>query len=109
MGELRIFCGIEEKYRETAERMMKVCFRCVQYRPKLRPLMSFVENMLEGAVEIPTPLNPFQHSLIVTPCTNAPSHPTQTDGTFLFGVFLSMSFVLMTPVMWKHEIEMAST
>ena len=58
MGELRIFCGIEEKYRETAERMMKVDFRCVQYKPKLRPLMSLVVKMLEGAVEIPTPLNP---------------------------------------------------
>ena len=109
MGELRIFCGIEEKYRETAERMTKVGFRCVQYRPKLRPLMSVVVKMLEEAVEIPTPLNPFWHMWTVTPCTNAPSHQTQTDGTFLFGIFLSMSFLLMTPVMWKYEIEMAST
>lgn len=32
LGELSIVCGIEEKYMETAERMMKVAFWCVQYR-----------------------------------------------------------------------------
>ena len=41
-GELSIVCGIEEKYMETAERMIKVAFWCVQYRPESRPLMSVV-------------------------------------------------------------------
>lgn len=107
-GELSIVCGIEEEHRETAERIMKVAFWCVQYRPELRPLMSVVVKMLEGAVEIPTPLNPFHHLLVANPWDNANSHPTQTDSTFNSEYSSQMSFVGATPVMRKYEIEIAS-
>ena len=68
--------------------------------------MSVVVKMLEGAVDIPTPLNPFQHMLAIPV---APSHPTQTDSTFITDYSSQMSFVCATPVMKKYEIEMAST
>jgi hypothetical protein len=109
LGELTIVCGVEEKHKETAERMMKVAFWCVQYRPESRPLMSVVVKMLEGAIEIPTPLNPFQHMLDVTPLVNAPAHPTQTDSSFDSEYSTQRSFVCATPVMRKYEIEIAST
>ncbi|CAL5078246.1 unnamed protein product [Urochloa decumbens] len=49
----------EEKLKETAERMCKVAFLCVQEKPEARPTMSMVVNMLEGHVEIPPPPYPF--------------------------------------------------
>ncbi|KAM5553829.1 putative serine/threonine-protein kinase [Rosa sericea] len=68
LGELMLVCGIEEKDRAAAERMLKVAICCVQYRSELRPLMSAVVKMLEGEIEIPKPsINPLQHSLPGTP------------------------------------------
>ncbi|KAL0013267.1 hypothetical protein SO802_000336 [Lithocarpus litseifolius] len=95
LRELSIVCGIEEKYME--------------YRPESRPLMSVVVKMLEGAVEIPTPFNPFQHKLVVTSCTNGPFHPTQTDSNYNSECSFQMSSVRATSGMRKYEIEMAST
>ncbi len=66
-------------------------------------------KMLEGAIEIPTPLNPFLHMLGVTPLVNAPAHPTQTDSSFDLEYSTQRSFVCATPVMRKYEIEIAST
>ncbi|CAM0147641.1 unnamed protein product [Urochloa decumbens] len=43
----------EEQWKETAERMCKVAFLCVQDPPNARPTMSMVVNMLEGHLEIP--------------------------------------------------------
>ncbi|XP_035538861.1 G-type lectin S-receptor-like serine/threonine-protein kinase At1g34300 isoform X2 [Juglans regia] len=112
LGELTILCGIEAKYRETAERMVKVALLCVQYRPDSRPLMSEVVKMLEGAVEIPTPLNPFQHMLGVTPCPSAPSHPLQTgsslDSELSTQTVTRSTSIGATPLMRKYEIEIAS-
>ncbi|KAL4654689.1 hypothetical protein ACB092_01G398600 [Castanea dentata] len=108
LEELSIVSGIEEKHREAAERMMKVAFWCVQYRPESRPLMSVVVKMLEGAVEIPTPLNPFQHLLVANAWDNANSHPTQTDSTFNSEYSSQMTSVGATPVMRKYEMEIAS-
>ena len=102
---MSIVCGIEEEHRETAERMMRVAFWCVQYRPESRPLMSVVVKMLEGAVEIPRPLNPFHHLLVANPWDNANSHPTQTDSTFNSEYSSQMTYVGATPVMRKYEIE----
>ncbi|PRQ37330.1 putative protein kinase RLK-Pelle-RLCK-Os family [Rosa chinensis] len=63
LGELVLVCGIDEKDKEAAERMLKVAICCVQYRPELRPLMSVVVKMLEGEIEIPRPsINPIQYS-----------------------------------------------
>ena len=87
---------------------MKVAFWCVQYRPESKPLMSVVVKMLEGAVEIPTPLNPFQHLFVVNPWDNANSNTTQTDSTFDSKYSSQMSFVGATPAMRKYEIEIAS-
>lgn len=77
--------------------------------PESRPLMSVVVKMLEGAVEIPTPFNPFQHNLVVTSCTTAPFRPTQTSSNYNSEYSSQMSSVCATPVMRKYEIEMAST
>ncbi|KAG6705767.1 hypothetical protein I3842_07G196100 [Carya illinoinensis] len=111
LGELTIVCGIEAKYRETTERMVKVALWCVQYRPDSRPLMSVVVRMLEGAVEIPTPLNPFQHMLAVAPFPSAPSHPLQTgsslDSELSTQTVTRSTFISATPLMRKYEIEIA--
>jgi serine/threonine protein kinase len=48
----------EGQWKETAERMCKVAFLCVQEQPKARPTMSMVVNMLEGHLEIPPPEYP---------------------------------------------------
>jgi serine/threonine protein kinase len=75
LGEMSLVCGVEENHREMAERIVKVAFWCVQYRPESRPVMSDVVKMLEGEVEIPTPLCPFQHMMDVTPGPNASFNP----------------------------------
>jgi serine/threonine protein kinase len=112
LEKLTKVCGVEENHREMAERMVKVALWCVQYRPESRPLMSVVVKMLEGAVEIPTPLCPFQHMLDVAPCLDASSNPLQTDTTFDSEYSSQMvtgsGFVRATPVMGKYEIEIAS-
>ncbi|XP_029125196.1 PR5-like receptor kinase [Cajanus cajan] len=60
LEEVITVCGIEDIYKEMAERMVKVALSCVQYRPESRPIMSDVVKMLEGSVEISKPLNSFQ-------------------------------------------------
>ncbi|KAK3008542.1 hypothetical protein RJ639_013387 [Escallonia herrerae] len=60
LGDLMSACAIEAKDTEMAERMVKLSLCCVQYRPESRPLMSLVVKMLEGALEVPTPSNPFR-------------------------------------------------
>ncbi|XP_061360429.1 PR5-like receptor kinase [Gastrolobium bilobum] len=52
-------CGIEEKDKEKAERMLMVALWCVQYSPDDRPLMSTVVKMLEGEIDISPPPFPF--------------------------------------------------
>nr|XP_043618646.1 G-type lectin S-receptor-like serine/threonine-protein kinase At1g34300 [Erigeron canadensis] len=61
LKDLMIACGIENKDKEIVERMLKVALCCVQYKPEARPVMSIVVKMLEGALEVPDPLNPFTH------------------------------------------------
>ncbi|XP_059455937.1 G-type lectin S-receptor-like serine/threonine-protein kinase At1g34300 [Corylus avellana] len=115
LGELTIVCGVEENHIEISERMVKVTLWCVQYRPESRPVMSVVVKMLEGAVEIPTPLCPFQHMLDVSPGPKVFFNPLQSGSTFdseyssQILVAGSGGFVCATPVMRKYEIEMAST
>ncbi|KOM39823.1 hypothetical protein LR48_Vigan04g002100 [Vigna angularis] len=77
LEELIVSCGIEEKDGELAQRMVNVALSCVQYRPHSRPLMSDVVKMLEGSVEIPKPLNPFQQFMD----GNFPAHTTDTGGS----------------------------
>ncbi|XP_028786786.1 G-type lectin S-receptor-like serine/threonine-protein kinase At5g24080 [Neltuma alba] len=61
LQELISDCGITGKNGDVAERMARIAFWCVQYRPELRPTMSVVVKMLEGSMDIPKPTNPFQH------------------------------------------------
>ncbi|KAL5549216.1 hypothetical protein UlMin_004447 [Ulmus minor] len=78
LGDLMICCGTEEKDKEIAERMVKVALLCVQHSPQVRPMMSIVVKMLEGAVEIPNPSSPFEY-MTGLPCPVQPAHSTQTS------------------------------
>lgn len=114
LGEAMIVCGIEEKNKEIAERMVKVALWCVQYRPDLRPIMSVVVKMLEGSLEIPKTLNPFQH---LFDGTNFATQSVQVSNTYTTTATSSTSSVMVsdssivcaTPIMRKYEIELASS
>ncbi|WJX28146.1 non-specific serine/threonine protein kinase [Trifolium repens] len=115
LEEAMIVCGIEEKNREIAERMIKVALWCVQYRPELRPMMSDVVKMLEGALEVPKTFNPFQYLM---DGTNFATHSVQVTNTYTTtNVSSSASSVMVsdsnivcaTPIMKKYEIELASS
>ena len=82
-----------------AERMFKVALLCVQERPQLRPFMGVVVKMLEGALEIPTPSNPFPYLMSGT------SGFSGSDSSLM----PSSSFVRGTPNMMRYEIEIASS
>ncbi|XP_058727858.1 G-type lectin S-receptor-like serine/threonine-protein kinase At1g34300 isoform X2 [Vicia villosa] len=114
LGEAMVVCGIEEKNKEIAERMVKVALWCVQYRPELRPIMSVVVNMLEGTLEIPKTLNPFQHLFAGN---NFATQSVQVSNTYTTTVTSSTSSVMVsdssivcaTPIMRKYEIELANS
>ncbi|KAL5098120.1 hypothetical protein RYX36_002447 [Vicia faba] len=112
LEEAMIVCGIEEKNREIAERMIKVALMCVQYRQELRPIMSVVVKMLEGSLEIPKTLNPFQHLI---DGGNFATQSVQVSNTYTTTVTSSSvkvsdsSIVCATPIMKKYEIELASS
>ncbi|PWA38454.1 serine-threonine/tyrosine-protein kinase catalytic domain-containing protein [Artemisia annua] len=61
LKDLMIASAVEENDQKVVKRMLKVALCCVQYRPETRPMMSIVVKMLEGALEVPEPLNPFAH------------------------------------------------
>ncbi|KAL5549214.1 hypothetical protein UlMin_004445 [Ulmus minor] len=111
LGDLMICCGIEEKDKEIAERMVKVALLCVQHSPQPRPMMSIVVKMLEGAVEIPNPSNPFGY-MTGLPCPVQPAHSMHTS-SFLDSnssqMITGSNFVHGTPVMMKYEIDIVGT
>ncbi|MBA0880558.1 hypothetical protein Goshw_021350 [Gossypium schwendimanii] len=114
--ELLIACGYEEMDKDTAERMMKTALWCVQYQPDSRPSMSIVVKMLEGALDIPTPPNPFATYLIgsnvVPNNNNGSTHTTWTDTSCDLessSMVARSTLACATPVMRKYGIEMAST
>ncbi|RHN73394.1 putative protein kinase RLK-Pelle-RLCK-Os family [Medicago truncatula] len=110
LEEAMIVCGIEEKNREIAERMVKVALWCVQYRQQLRPMMSDVVKMLEGSLEIPKTFNPFQHLIDETKFTTHSDQESNTYTTSVSSVMVSDSnIVCATPIMRKYEIELASS
>ncbi|KAI9071319.1 hypothetical protein K1719_046718 [Acacia pycnantha] len=104
-------CGIEEKDKEMAERMVKIALWCVQYKPEMRPVMSVVVKMLEGSEEIPQPVNPFQNFMD----SSLPVQSVQTseiDTSFTSGSSLTTSkpgTLNATPIMSKYEIQIASS
>ncbi|MFS7935987.1 putative protein kinase RLK-Pelle-RLCK-Os family [Helianthus anomalus] len=112
LKDLMIDCGIEEKDQEAAERMVKVALCCVQYRPETRPVMSIVVKMLEGALEIPEPLNPFSHLFTgVNETGNSLARIAWNVGGSDWSssdVVTKSTVVTGTPIMKRHEITMAS-
>lgn len=111
-----VVCGIEEKDKERAERMVKIALWCVQYKPEARPLMSVVVRMLEGAVEIPRPsVNPFQNLKPGTLHPNKPvgsafhSERTSASGSISFQTVTEFSVVHATPFMTKYDIDIVCT
>ncbi|GAU51137.1 hypothetical protein TSUD_300700 [Trifolium subterraneum] len=114
LEEAMIVCGIEEKNKEIAERMVKIALCCVQYRPELRPIMSVVVKMLEGALEIPKIFNPFQYLM---DGANFATHSVQVTNTYTTTVSSSASSVMVsdsnivcaTPIMKNYEIELTSS
>ncbi|KAI9192193.1 hypothetical protein LWI28_019418 [Acer negundo] len=99
-----------ESDREKAERMIKVAFWCVQYKSESRPVMSVVVKMLEGAVEIPTPLKQIHHILMESPSPQLPisAYNIKWNGSSLdsLGSPPTSPFICATPVMKKYGIEM---
>ncbi|KAG4949292.1 hypothetical protein JHK82_042499 [Glycine max] len=103
LGELIIVCGIEEKSKEIAERMIKIALWCVQYRPELRPIMSVVVKMLEGSLEVPEPGNPFQHLMgavtFAHPVQDSQTYNTTTTSSGSFVMVTNSSIICATPIM----------
>ncbi|KAI3772089.1 hypothetical protein L6452_03264 [Arctium lappa] len=113
LNDLMIVCTIEEKDEEVAERMVKVALCCVQYRPETRPVMSIVVKMLEGALEVPEPFNPFSHLFPGGVSEGGDSLARiawNVDG-FCWSsseVVTKSTVVTGTPLMRRYEITMAS-
>ncbi|PRQ55642.1 putative protein kinase RLK-Pelle-RLCK-Os family [Rosa chinensis] len=61
LAALLLCCGIEERDRGKAERMLLIALWCIQHSPEARPLMSNLVQMLEGRKEITPPPCPFEH------------------------------------------------
>ena len=112
LKEFMIVCGIEEKYEEVTTRMLVVAFCCVQYRPENRPMMSTVVKMLEGALEVPEPLNPFTHmfSAVSEPDENLARIAWNGGGSEWSSseVHTTSTVVNGTPLMTKYEITVAT-
>nr|XP_043622075.1 G-type lectin S-receptor-like serine/threonine-protein kinase At1g34300 [Erigeron canadensis] len=112
LKDLMIACGIAKEDEEVVERMLKVAFCCVQYRPETRPMMSIVVKMLEGGLEIPDPLNPFAH--LFSGASEAGDSLAQIAWNvggldWSSSKAVSKSTILMeTPIMKKYEITIAS-
>ncbi|GAU39065.1 hypothetical protein TSUD_321350 [Trifolium subterraneum] len=107
---LVVVLALEEKNKEIAERMVKTAIWCVQYRQELRPMMSEIVKMLEGSLEIPKTINPFQHLIDGTFAT----HSVQESSTWTASVSTVMAIESNivcddTPIMRKYEIQLAST
>ncbi|XP_071696581.1 G-type lectin S-receptor-like serine/threonine-protein kinase At1g34300 isoform X2 [Rutidosis leptorrhynchoides] len=112
MKVLMIVCGVEEKDEEDAERMVKLALCCVQYRPESRPVMSIVVKMLEGALEVPEPSNPFYHLISgVNDVNDSVARMAYYGGGSDWSTseaVTTCSVVRGTPLMRKYEITMAS-
>ena len=89
---------------------MGYCVCCVLYRQESRPIMSVVVKMLEGSIEIPKPLNPFQHMIDGTVPLPASQTNTDTSAGSVSSVMVTESSLQSAPpIVTKLEIESAST
>ncbi|KAH7833816.1 hypothetical protein Vadar_009973 [Vaccinium darrowii] len=104
LATMTIPYGIEEKDRETAQRMAMVALWCVQDSPLARPTMSVVVKMLEGQVEIMPPPKPFNY-------TRESSGYSPGDGTnsSSYGMNSYWHKEHMTTIMAKHETQIVSS
>ncbi|KAK7329264.1 hypothetical protein VNO77_23417 [Canavalia gladiata] len=100
LEELIIACGIEDKNKDIAKRMINIALYCVQYRPESRPIMSDVVKMLEGSIDIPKSLNPFQQFMDGNFIKN-------TSGSSVMETDSSIGHD--TPIMRNYDIELASS
>lgn len=105
LHDLMVVCAIEKKDQEDVERMLKVAFCCVQYRPETRPVMSIVVKMLEGALEVPEPLNPFTY---LSSGVENNSYLARMAWNVGGSDWSSSEVVTGTPIMRRYEITMAS-
>ncbi|CAH1432604.1 unnamed protein product [Lactuca virosa] len=112
LKDLMIVCGIEEKNHEAVERILKVAFCCVQYKPETRPGMSIVVKMLEGALLVPETVNPFSHLFSgVDEADSSLARLAWNDGGSDWSssdVNTKSTEVADTPLMRRYEITMAS-
>ncbi|XP_024964981.1 PR5-like receptor kinase [Cynara cardunculus var. scolymus] len=112
LKELMMVCTIKEKDEEVAERTLKVALCCVQYRPETRPVMSIVVKMLEGALEVPEPLNPFSHLIsgVIETGDSLARMAWNVGGSdwSTSEVVTKSTVVEGTPLMKKYEITVAS-
>ncbi|KAF5802652.1 putative protein kinase RLK-Pelle-RLCK-Os family [Helianthus annuus] len=111
VNDLMVVCAIEEKDEEVVERMLKVALCCVQYRPDTRPVMSIVVKMLEGALEVPEPLNPFSYMFVGIEHNDSLARMAWNVGgsdQSSSQVVTKSDVVMGTPVMRRYEITMAS-
>ncbi|KAI7752316.1 hypothetical protein M8C21_015062 [Ambrosia artemisiifolia] len=105
LNDLMIVCGIEEDDQKVVERMVKVAFCCVKYRPESRPIMSTVVKMLEGALEVPEPLNPFSH--LFSGVGEVGDSLARIAWNLNDSDWSSSTVVNDTPIMKKYEITIA--
>nr|GEV58872.1 G-type lectin S-receptor-like serine/threonine-protein kinase At1g34300 [Tanacetum cinerariifolium] len=103
---------VEENDQKVVEWMLKVALCCVQYRPETRPVMSIVVKMLEGALEVPEPLNPFAYlySGVNEPDESLARLAWNGGGSDWSSseVVTKSTVVTGTPLMRRYEITMAS-
>ncbi|KAI3694706.1 hypothetical protein L1987_77675 [Smallanthus sonchifolius] len=112
LKELMIVCAIEEKDKDVVERMLKVALCCVQYRPETRPVMSIVVKMLEGALEVAEPLNPFAYLFAGVEHNDSLGRKAWSVGSSDWSsseVVTQSTLVTGTPLMRRYEITMASS
>ncbi|KAJ9548595.1 hypothetical protein OSB04_021138 [Centaurea solstitialis] len=105
--DLMTVFSIEEKDEQVVERMLKVALCCIQYRAETRPVMSIVVKMLEGALEVPEPLNPFSHLFpgVNQPCDSLARMAWMNIG---FSDCSSSQVVTGMPLMRAYEMTLAS-
>ncbi|KAJ0780484.1 putative protein kinase RLK-Pelle-RLCK-Os family [Helianthus annuus] len=108
VNDLMVVCAIEEKDEQVVERMLKVALCCVQYRPDTRPVMSIVVKMLEGALEVPEPLNPFSYMFAGIEQNDSLARMAWNVGSSDQSSSTKSNVVMGTPVMSRYEITMAS-
>ncbi|GKV37837.1 hypothetical protein SLEP1_g45812 [Rubroshorea leprosula] len=101
-------CGIEEKDKGKAEKMLVIALWCVQDSPEVRPPMSAIVKMLEG-MDIMLPPKPFHY--VYSLRTNTLKPLVTVVGSSFSSIKETNSYWYKesTPIMAKYEIQMATS